>query len=49
MHIEQFENKTDALKRENYLKTLEGGSKLISFLKSQGILAQNNKLDIAIG
>ena len=48
VHIEQFENKTEALKRENYLKTLEGGGKLIDFLKSQGILSQDNKLNFGI-
>ena len=26
IHVEQFENKRDALLRENYLKTLEGGT-----------------------
>ena len=29
VHIEKFENKADALKRENYIKTIEGGSKLM--------------------
>jgi len=38
VHIEQFEDKSEALKRELYLKTLEGGSKLIQYLKTQKIL-----------
>ena len=46
VHIEQFENKSDALKRENFLKTVEGGSKLIKFLKSQKILNEDNKLNL---
>ena len=46
VHIEQFENKSDALKREIYLKTLEGGSRLIDYLKSKNILNENNKLKI---
>ena len=35
IHAEQFENKADALKRERYLKTLEGGSELKHFLIHQ--------------
>jgi len=46
IHIEQFENKSVALKRELFLKTLKGGSELISFLKSKNILDENNKLKI---
>ena len=34
-HVEQFENKADALKRERYLKTLEGGSELKDYLIHQ--------------
>ena len=46
VHVEQFENKTNALKRENYLKTPEGGSKLTTFLKTQHILRDDNKLNM---
>ena len=46
VHIEQFENKTDSLKREKFLKTLEGGDKLIKYLKNKNILDENNKLKI---
>jgi putative endonuclease len=46
VHIEQFENKSDSLKRELYLKTIDGGSKLINFLKSQKILNDDGKLNI---
>lgn len=44
VHIEQFDNKTDAIKRELFLKSLEGGSKLILFLKSQNILNEDNNI-----
>jgi len=46
VYVEQFENKSDALKREYFLKSLEGGSILISFLKSQKILNENNRLNL---
>ena len=49
VHIEMFDDKTTALKRENYLKSLEGGTKLIEFLKSQNILSGNNKLNLDNG
>ena len=44
VHIEQFEDKSIALKRELFLKTLEGGSKLIEYLKKQKILDRDGKL-----
>ena len=44
VHIEQFEDKSIALKRELYLKTLKGGSKLIRYLKEQNILSDDGKL-----
>ncbi|MBI9037694.1 MAG: GIY-YIG nuclease family protein [Bacteroidales bacterium] len=44
IHLEQFDNKTQALKRELFLKTLEGGSQLKSYLKKQNILDENGKL-----
>ena len=46
VHVEQFEDKSMALKRELYLKTLEGGSKLIEFLKKQKILNENGMLNV---
>ena len=46
VHIEVFEEKSKALKRELYLKSLEGGAKLIEYLKSLNILDHNNKLNI---
>ena len=46
VHVEQYENKSDALKRENYLKSLEGGAKLIEFLKKQNILNEDDKLNL---
>ena len=47
VHIEQFENKTQALKRELYLKTPEGGAKLIQYLKDNHILNDDGKLNIS--
>jgi putative endonuclease len=44
IHIESFHNKTETLKRELYLKSLEGGVKLKSFLVQQGILTTEHKL-----
>ena len=46
VHVEQFEDKSMALKRELFLKTLEGGSKLIEFLKKQKILNENVMLNV---
>lgn len=46
VHVEQFEDKSAALKKELYLKTLDGGSKLIEFLKSQRILNENGSLNL---
>ena len=46
VHVEQFEDKSMALKRELDLKTLEGGSKLIEFLKKQKILNENGMLNV---
>lgn len=47
-HIEEFENKKNALIREKYLKTIEGGAKLKTFLQQQNILNANFKLNIAV-
>ncbi len=44
VHLETFIDKTTALKRENYLKSPEGGFKLKEFLRNQNILDENNKL-----
>ena len=45
VHIEQFEDKTLALKREKYLKSLEGGAELKQFLKKASILNDEGKLN----
>jgi putative endonuclease len=45
VHVEIFQQKSDALKRELYIKSLEGGSKLIEFLNKQNILNQNGQLN----
>ncbi len=49
VHIEQFENKTLALKREKYLKTLEGGSELQQLLKKANILNEEGRLNTGQG
>ena len=47
IHVEQFENKADALKRERYLKTLEGGSELKRYLIDQlHVLNSEGRLNI---
>ncbi len=45
VHVEQFEDKSTAQKRELYLKTLEGGFKLIEFLKAQKILNEHGLIN----
>ena len=45
VHIEQFEDKTLALKRELFLKTIEGGTQLKLFLQKQNIIDQNGRLN----
>jgi putative endonuclease len=46
VHVEVFELKSDALKRELYIKSAEGGARLIAFLKKQNILNQEGDLNI---
>ena len=46
IHLELFEDKSLALKRENYLKTPEGGSKLKSYLKEKLILNEAGILNL---
>ena len=48
VHIEGFEEKTTALKRERHLKSPEGGSKLIAHLKAFKILGADSRLNIPI-
>ncbi len=45
VHVEQFENKSNALKRELFLKTPEGGKKLKDFLMKQNILDKEGKIN----
>jgi putative endonuclease len=45
VHIEQFENKTLALKREKYFKSLEGGAELQQLLKKSNILNGEGRLN----
>ena len=45
VHVEQFENKRDALLRENYLKTLEGGAALKQYLTKKHILNEGGRLN----
>jgi putative endonuclease len=44
VHLETFEDKSSALKREIYLKSAEGNFKLKEFLRKQKILNEDNKL-----
>ncbi len=44
VHLETFEDKASALKRENYIKSPEGGFKLKEFLRKQKILDDGNKM-----
>jgi len=46
IHIEQFEDKTNALKRELFLKTLEGGTQLKLYLQKQHILDEHEQLTL---
>ena len=47
IHVEQFEIKADALKRERYLKTLEGGSELKRYLIDQAhVLNSEGRLNM---
>jgi putative endonuclease len=46
VHVEQFENKSDALKREIYLKSTDGHIKLKNYLKGQRILNDEGMLAI---
>ncbi len=46
VHVEQFDDKSIAIKRELYLKTIVGGSKLIEFLKTQNILSEQGSLNV---
>ncbi len=45
IYLEQFENKSNAQKREAYIKSVEGGSKLKEYLRLQGILNENDQLN----
>ena len=47
VHVEIFADRSSALSRESYLKTLEGGSKLKAFLQGQGILEADGRLALA--
>jgi putative endonuclease len=44
VHVEAFADRSTALSRESFLKTLEGGSKLKVFLHGQGILDTDGRL-----
>lgn len=45
-HIELFDDKSVALKREKYFKSLKGGVALIDFLKSKQILNSKGKINL---
>ena len=44
VHLEQFEDKSNALKRELFLKSKEGHVKLKNFLMKQAILTEDGLL-----
>jgi putative endonuclease len=46
VHIEQFEDKTLALKREKYFKSLEGGVELKQALIKSNILNDQGELNV---
>ena len=46
VYIEQFDNKREALLREQFFKSLEGGAELKQQLKRLRILNEDNKLNI---
>jgi hypothetical protein len=46
VHVEEFESKTDAIKRENHLKTIDGGVEMIAFLKRMKILNDESRLSL---
>ena len=46
VHLENFEHKEQALEREHYLKTPDGGVALKTFLINQKILTDNGALNI---
>ena len=46
VHIEQFEDKSVALKREKYLKNVEGGAKLKHYLIKMKVLNESGRLNV---
>ena len=46
VHVEQFEDKSVALKRERYLKNVEGGAKLKLYLIKMKVLNESGKLNV---
>ena len=49
VHVEQFEDKSVALKRERYLKNVEGGTKLKLYLIKMKILNESGRLNVEQG
>ena len=45
VHLESFLEKKEALKREKYIKSLEGGSKMKKYLQQLGILGDDMLLN----
>ena len=48
VHIEVFQEKRKALQRERYLRSPEGGSRLIEYLKKQHILDEVGRLNVNV-
>jgi len=46
IYLERYPSKTEALARESWAKTLEGGSELLQLLVDKKILAGNRNLNI---
>ncbi|HEY9114213.1 MAG TPA: GIY-YIG nuclease family protein [Bacteroidales bacterium] len=46
VYVEQFESKQEALSREQYFKSLEGGAELYQQLRKLHILDEGNKLNL---
>jgi len=44
IHLEEFNNKAQALQQERYYKSLEGGTALKQLLVARGILSPENNL-----
>jgi hypothetical protein len=44
IHVEKFQNKTEALAQERYYKSSEGGNEMTGILRRNGILNMERRL-----